>query len=559
MLLRVQRDGAERRVTVDELEAGILRGEIVAEMPLQIDGVWVRAQDWPAWEALRSTPEAALHRLWSTPRVPWVTAGVLGVLVQMHVASFALLLAGDSRLHEALVKEATGIFERQQAWRLVSYGLLHADAGHLLSNSAGLAVAGFGLERLVGHRSTAAVLFTATVAGGAASAWAMPTVPSLGISGGVFGMLGASGVLGLRYLRTIPTGARAAFGTATLPFVAYALWTGTQAERVDNACHFAGLFAGLVLGLVLRPRIPAWSGWNLGSQLAGVGLALATVLVSALAGRQLIPWTAWDADGATAERPAWWEVQVGRAGHSGYGNADRSTVVGLDTARHPAPPTAAELLAEELDDLHRLDPGATMTADGPDRATIRYRVDDGTPRELELRVQVRGLYATVASVDHPAGDPFAPELRARVLDGQALAVPDDLEEDLAGEGSTHWKTRLRAAEARAALGEAEAARAGFEAARASGPAAAVDAAEVRALATMRDPGTAAAIEAALARSPDDRTLMAAAARAYAAIGRAAEARALAQKLVDSAANERGRASAQALLEELGGPAAAAAP
>lgn len=558
MVLRVQRGGAERRITVEEFEAGIVRGEIVGELPLQVDGRWVRAREWPRWDTLVASPEASLHRLWTVRRVPWVTALAVGVLLQVHLWAWWAAGHGHADAVTMWTKETGAILERAEVWRLVSYGLLHGSFDHIGSNTAGLAVMGFGLERLVGHRATAVLLVAATVVGGAASAWWMPEVPSIGISGGVFGMLGAAGILGLRYLATIPPGARAAFGGATIPFALYALWMGTQAERVDNWCHLGGFVTGLAYGAVIRPGVPAHARFNRAVDGVASALLAALMVGIALGGQRLIPWTEWKGDGVLAQRPAWWEVQVGPAGLSGYGNGDRSTVVALDTVRQAEPTAADAVLDEHLERLRRIDPDAHRAEPEGPYTTLRYRAG-GEDRALVLRVESRGLYTSFAGVDHRVDDTYADELVRRVLDDATWTVPDDVAEALAGEASAHGRTRMRAAAARAALGEVERAREGFAAARAAGDAASVDAAEITALAALGDPATPALIEAALAAWPDDRSVRAAAARAWFALGRADDAQRVALALWAEAASERARAGAAALYTEVGGNPAALVP
>ncbi len=517
MLLRVQRADGERRITVDELEEGIVTGDVLAEMPLQVEGRWRRASEWPAWGALVASPRAGLFRIWRRTQVPWVTACTLGLLLQMHLASLVLQVRGTLWPLEALTRETSGLLERGEWWRLVSYGLLHGDFGHLLSNGSGLLVAGLGLERLVGPRATLLIVLCSTVVGGAASGIMLADVPSVGISGGVFGMLGASAVLGVRYRDSIPPGSRAVFGATTLPVVVYLLYSGTQSQGVDNWCHLGGFVSGAAVGAVLRADVPAWRDWNLGATWALSVLMAVLLSFPVVIGPTLLPWTSWEADGATALRPSWWSVRVGRSGLSGYGNPDRSTTVALDTERRASPTPPAVVFEEELIDLLRVDPAATFTAAGTDEAVFHYTVD-GTERELVLRVVGRGLYVTSAGVDMAVGAPLGPLLRKRVVDELVLTVPTDLKDDLAGEGSRWWKSRLQAAVARAALGQVEESRPGFAEARASGNAREVAIAELRVLASLRHPDAEPAMARALTEWPVDPSVARAVAQARSELG-----------------------------------------
>ena len=254
VVVRVQRDGADRRMTVEEFEAGIRTGEIVPETPVEVGGAWIAAREWPTWAALRESTEAELHALWKRRTVPWVTALTLGLAIQVFRMEFAAT-GTNLGLFQHLARDTTGILERGEGWRVLSYALLHADPGHILSNAAAIAVAGWALETMIGHRGVLAVLGSSIAAGAALGTLFSPEVPSVGISGGDFGLLGACAVLGLRYFDVIPIAARAAFGTTAALFTLWAFIGGITGERVDSWCHFGGLLAGLALGALYRPRV----------------------------------------------------------------------------------------------------------------------------------------------------------------------------------------------------------------------------------------------------------------------------------------------------------------
>lgn len=544
-------------MTVEEFEAGVRTGAIVPETPVEVDGAWIAAREWPTWAALRSSTEAELHALWKRRPVPWVTAITLGLTIQV----FRMEFTGTGTtlgLLDRLSRDTTGILERGEGWRILSYGLLHADPNHILSNSAAVAVAGWALETMIGHRGALAVLIASTAAGAALATLFSPEIPSVGISGGAFGLLGACAVLGLRYFDIIPVAARAAFGTTAALFTVWAFVGGMTGERVDSWCHFGGLLAGLAFGALYRPRVRTWARTNRWVDFTALALVLTLVLTPRVAGLHLVPWQEWRADGAVAKRPTWWTLQVSKSGLGGYGNGDRSSVISLDSRRHDRPPTVPTVLQDTLLVVRRLDAAATLHPGEGDRATLTYHTGTES-RVVELRVFIRGLYSTTAAVDTQPNARFAPALRSTILDQVQLATPDDLADDFAGATSGYWKARVAAAVARASLGDAEGAAADFALARATGDAAVVDAAEIEVLAALRNPGAPARIEAALAASPTDRRLRATAARAFATLGLASRAQALALALVLDAPTPRSEAAAKALLTELGGSPPALAP
>jgi membrane associated rhomboid family serine protease len=551
LVVRVQTDGAERRLTVEEFEAAVTRGEVLEDAPVAVDGKWMRATDWPSWTSLRTSTAGQMHDLWRGSRVPIVTALVVGLILQIQVFLPVLAARGIVPVPEALTRDTTAILERGEGWRLFTYALLHGGAAHVLSNAAGLAVAGWGLERMIGRLAAGMVVLGSVVFGGIASAVVLPNITSVGISGGDFGVLGACAVLTLRFVEFVPRRSRAAFGLGAALLTAQFLYSGFGSEGVDNACHVGGLLSGAALGLAYRPAVAAWAAWNRGVSVVA-GAAIVAALLAPLAfGVQIIPLVPYDGNGAESERPEWWTMQVGRSGLGGYGNRDRSSTVSLETSRQSSVQTEAEAFADILDGIHRMDPGASLETGPPGRATVRY-VSEGEDRIVKLRVVTRGLYRTVAAVDVAEASRMAPLLERKLLDQLVLDTPDDLVDDLALADSPSSRERLAAAVAAAELGAPDRSAAAFAAERARSEPARVDIAELSVLAALGAPEARARIDAALLAWPQDRRVQAAAARALFVLGDQPAAVAVATALLATAEGDRARTSAEGLLVEVGG-------
>ena len=512
MLVRVQLGGEERRVGVDEFEAMVRSGEVGPETPVERDGAWISAGEWPDFEGLRASPVSALAARWRAPSVPWVTAIVLGIATRMF---FWIRLdpEGSSPVGELLVRNTPDVFERGESWRLITYALLHANLPHLLSNGAGILVAGVALERLLGGTAMLSVLSSSVLVGGVLSAVRMPERGTIGISAGDFGLLGACAALGVRFGGLLPRGAQAAFGSTaalcTLQFFA----GGLGSTGVDNWCHFGGLVTGLVLGGLYKPAITAWHAHNRRVHVVVAVVSAAVLLGLALAGDRLIPWTEYRADGVVAERPAWWGVQVSRSGGRGYGASDRESAVSLSTSKHGKLTTAAQIVATEVARIQRLDANAAATSEVRQekeaRATVLYTAD-GQRRVVSYRVATRGLYATVGAVDVQEGARLADDLVQRGLEQWKLEDPPTVAKSRGG-GPT-WKGKVDAAVAIAELGELEPAIALFGEARALVPQEDdVDVAAIRVLHALGDARAVTFANDALARFPESRKVIAAAA------------------------------------------------
>lgn len=205
----------------------------------------------------------------SAPRATWG-------LVALCVALYGVELAVGPDVH------GVGYFTRALAedgdwWRVVTANLLHAGWLHLALNGMGLAAIGPLLERSIGSARMLVVMLVSGLGSMLASGlW--NTLPVVGVSGVVCGILGALAWLELRSADRLPSwwrvprralywmiGATAALGL--LPFVA-------------GAAHVGGFVAGIASAALLtggeRRRAPGAVRGLAGAGLAVCAAALAT-------------------------------------------------------------------------------------------------------------------------------------------------------------------------------------------------------------------------------------------------------------------------------------------
>ncbi len=182
------------------------------------------------------------------------TRAVLAVVVA--VSGAALLLPEDDLLLR-LAKDNDAI-RRGEVWRLLTAGLVHGGAVHLLLNASVLANVGRIVERLLGGPRMLAVLWGGVLAGSLAS-FATNPQPSVGISGGLFALVGALLVVGLRHRRALPPPARRMLVRAPIEIIVLNVALGLALPIIDNSAHLGGLAGGVLLGAVLgvRPGIAA--------------------------------------------------------------------------------------------------------------------------------------------------------------------------------------------------------------------------------------------------------------------------------------------------------------
>lgn len=154
---------------------------------------------------------------------------------------------------EAGALDAAAIFERGEWWRLGSALMLHADAGHAISNAlSGLLVFSAVLQTLGRLRGWLLVAAAALLGNLAVAAINYPApYRSLGASTAIFAGVG---LLTGRALRVVaradhPDRWRGMFVALASGLVVLALY-GAGGVRIDLGAHVMGFTAGLALGFV---------------------------------------------------------------------------------------------------------------------------------------------------------------------------------------------------------------------------------------------------------------------------------------------------------------------
>ncbi|HLB16411.1 MAG TPA: rhomboid family intramembrane serine protease [Burkholderiales bacterium] len=198
----------------------------------------------------------------SVPPVTWalIVANTVIYILQLGASDgliqyFALWPLGAS---PALGPDAVGAF---QPWQLVTYSFLHGSFMHLFLNMLALFMFGSELERLFGRRRYLAYYFAAVLAAAltqiVVSTATGSYYPTVGASGGVFGLLLAYGIYFPR--RTIVLLFPPIPMPAWLFVIVYAVVelylgvTGTQAG-VAHFAHLGGMVGGFLMLRYWRRR-----------------------------------------------------------------------------------------------------------------------------------------------------------------------------------------------------------------------------------------------------------------------------------------------------------------
>lgn len=147
-------------------------------------------------------------------------------------------------------------------WQVITYAFLHGGIGHIFFNMFALWMFGQQLESLWGSNRFALYYFLCVL--GAALAqlvvtYGGPPIPTVGASGGVFGILLAFGMTFPNqpiYLMFFPVPIKAKWfvlGYGLLEL--YSGVTGTS-NGIAHFAHLGGMFVGIILILYWRGKLP---------------------------------------------------------------------------------------------------------------------------------------------------------------------------------------------------------------------------------------------------------------------------------------------------------------
>jgi len=191
-------------------------------------------------------------------------APVTQALLFANVAVFLAEMSGAVALGELALWPPGGFESRFEPWQLVTYAFLHGSFAHIFFNMLGLYMFGSEVERLFGSRFYAAYYFGCVVSAAlchlAVTSWMGATpYPTVGASGGVYGLLLAFGVYFphrrvLLLFPPIPMPAR----VFVLVFAALELAFGVTgtAAGIAHFAHLGGMLGGWLMIQYRRSGFP---------------------------------------------------------------------------------------------------------------------------------------------------------------------------------------------------------------------------------------------------------------------------------------------------------------
>ncbi|GAA2999793.1 rhomboid family intramembrane serine protease [Streptomyces drozdowiczii] len=174
------------------------------------------------------------------------------ILLGINVALFVAVSVNDALLDKLVLLGRANFYyggppegiAEGQWYRLVTSMFLHQEVWHIAFNMLGLWWLGGPLEAVLGRVRYLALYLLSGLAGGALTYWlAEPNQPSLGASGAIFGLLGATIVL----MRRLNYDMRPVFMILVLNLIiTFNPWGGIAWQA-----HVGGLVAGVLIGIAM--------------------------------------------------------------------------------------------------------------------------------------------------------------------------------------------------------------------------------------------------------------------------------------------------------------------
>lgn len=467
MIVEIQRKSHIQHMTYQDFEDRIRDGEVSPDTLVRFEVVtgddFRPVGELELYHALADPQRLAFRKNLTESGTPIVTALLVGVQVRIYLAS--LLGGGKDFLERGFTNWAPAIIEQGQVYRLITYGLLHTSFTHLLFNLYFLAYTAYHLERAMGRANLVILYFGSVFTGGLLSMFMAPDRPSLGASGGVFGLLAAVVILGWKHWENLPQQARKYFGWALAPYLGFSILSGLSAENVDNWGHLGGLLGGAALMTVLDPEVlPDRREVNARMRQIVLGVLVALNLGLMLAGTRLVPLTRYsDEHGWNVRRPSQWRQGWTFTGDRGWFSPTLLANLSIATTVHPRPidaETAAENLEKRIasggKSFQRVSWEALPIEGGSaQKMVLRFELS-GEPQEVTAVVVVRGVYEHRIQFQalSTAADNYQP-LVDRVIDSMLPAEPAELVEARrrAGFHPRSWEPALALGDALYQIGE----------------------------------------------------------------------------------------------------------
>lgn len=169
-------------------------------------------------------------------------------LIAINIIMFILMYIFDYERYfiENYSVYGPSIVKDLEIYRLLTGTFLHGDIFHILVNMYSLYVLGSQMEGFLGRTKFLVVYLFSSIVGSLLSI-IFNTIPSIGASGAIFGLLGSLIYFGYHYRVYLGT----VIKTQIIPIILIELAIGFMSSGIDNFAHIGGLVGGVLMTMAL--------------------------------------------------------------------------------------------------------------------------------------------------------------------------------------------------------------------------------------------------------------------------------------------------------------------
>lgn len=198
-------------------------------------------------------------------RRPQIQVNYGKVTVALIIICVAVYFLMPAEIYPLFMFNSDNFFS--QPWTIITNAFLHADIVHLLFNCFSLFMFGNILELKHGPKFMIILLFASVILGNLMFAVFNPGIYGLGISGYIYGLIGAAVVLEPRARVIFPIGyfyTTAPVSIAgPLMFAAEVLFSLASSDGIGHVAHAAGFIAGVIISYIKKRFFSEYSFVNL--------------------------------------------------------------------------------------------------------------------------------------------------------------------------------------------------------------------------------------------------------------------------------------------------------
>ncbi|TFG82942.1 MAG: rhomboid family intramembrane serine protease [Erysipelotrichales bacterium] len=208
--------------------------------------------------------------------IPWASFIIIGICIIMTVVVNLMATQNDIFASAILLGAyyKTFVLAGNEYWRLFTGGFIHIDIFHLMVNMMALINIGIMLERLYGKKRYLIILFSGIVIGNAFVFIGQGNVLTVGISGGLYALLGSLAI----YAYDNGWLKQPQFRNQLLFIFSINLLINFM-PNISVLGHMGGLLAGLLLGIIFS-ETPHLKALRTNAKFAAIAMLIAMVPLS---------------------------------------------------------------------------------------------------------------------------------------------------------------------------------------------------------------------------------------------------------------------------------------